>query len=114
MSWLTSRRLALKKLIKWLIVLFESKGDGFDTRFLPRAMTSPQSIYRRVSRQFTGRPWMLRWIISQYWRFSLKNGELAWTRRGDLSLDPEGFVRTGEGYLVLDESLAPLQLPQGQ
>ena len=41
------------------------------------------------------------------------NGEIAWTRRGDMALDPEGFLRTQEGYLVLDDSLQPIQLPQG-
>ena len=39
-----------------------------------------------------------------------ENGELAWTRRGDLRQGPEGFIQTGEGYLVVDDSGAPLRL----
>jgi flagellar basal-body rod protein FlgF len=30
-----------------------------------------------------------------------------------MALDPEGFLRTQEGFLVLDDSLQPIQLPQG-
>lgn len=89
------------------------EGEGFDTRFLPRAITSPQIDLSPGSRQFTGRPLDVAMDNLTVLAVQSENGELAWTRRGDLSLDPEGLVRTGEGYLVLDESLAPLQLPQG-
>jgi len=89
------------------------EGDGFDTRFLPRAITSPQVDLSPGSRQFTGRPMDVAMDNFTVLAVQSENGELAWTRRGDLSLDPEGLVRTGEGYLVLDESLAPMQLPQG-
>lgn len=89
------------------------EGDGFDTRFLPRAITSPQVDLSPGSRQFTGRPLDVAMDNFTVLAVQSENGELAWTRRGDLSLDPEGLVRTGEGYLVLDESMAPMQLPQG-
>ena len=89
------------------------EGEGFDTRFLPRAVTSPQVDLSPGSRQFTGRPMDVAMDNFTILAVQSENGELAWTRRGDLSLDPEGLVRTGEGYLVLDESLAPMQLPQG-
>ena len=89
------------------------EGDGFDTRFLPRAMTSPQIDLTPGVRQFTGRPMDVAMDNSTLLAVQAKNGELAWTRRGDLSLDLDGLVRTGEGYLVLDQSMQPLQLPQG-
>jgi flagellar basal-body rod protein FlgF len=89
------------------------EGDGFDTRFLPRAVTSPQVDLSPGTRQLTGRPMDVAMDGLTVMAVQAKNGDFAWTRRGDLSLDPEGFVRTGEGYLVLDESLAPMQLPQG-
>jgi flagellar basal-body rod protein FlgF len=89
------------------------EGEGFDTRFLPRAITSPQIDLSPGSRQFTGRPLDVAMDNLTVLAVQSENGELAWTRRGDLSLDPDGLLRTGEGYLVLDDSLAPLQLPQG-
>lgn len=89
------------------------EGDGFDTRFLPRAVTSPQIDLSPGVRQLTGRPLDVAMDNLTVLAVQAENGDVAWTRRGDLSLDPEGFLRTGEGYLVLDESLAPLQLPLG-
>ena len=89
------------------------EGDGFDSRFLPRAVTSPQVDLSPGTRQFTGRSMDVAMDNFTVLAVQAENGDVAWTRRGDLSLDPEGLVRTGEGYLVLDESLVPLQLPQG-
>jgi len=89
------------------------EGEGFDTRFLPRAITSPQVDLSPGSRQFTGRPMDVAMDNFTVLAVQAENGDVAWTRRGDLSLDPNGLVRTGEGYLVLDQSLAPMQLPQG-
>ena len=87
------------------------EGDGFDSRFLPRASTSPQIDLSEGSRQFTGRSLDVAFDNATVLGVQSDNGELAWTRRGDLSIDPEGFLRTGEGYLVLDESAAPFQVP---
>ena len=87
------------------------EGDGFDSRFLPRASTSPQIDLKSGPRQMTGRSLDLAFDNSTVLAVQSDSGELAWTRRGDLRMDPEGFLRTGEGYLVLDDSAAPLQLP---
>jgi len=87
------------------------EGDGFDSRFLPRASTSPQIDLSEGPRQFTGRSFDVAFDKATVLGVQSDNGELAWTRRGDLSIDPEGFLRTGEGYLVLDESAAPFQVP---
>jgi len=89
------------------------EGDGFDSRFLPRASTSPQIDLTAGMRQVTGRSLDVAFDNATVLGVESENGELAWTRRGDLSVDPEGFLRTGEGFLVLDESAAPLQLPLG-
>ena len=89
------------------------EGDGFDTRFLPRAMTSPKIDLAHGVRQFTGRALDVAMDNQTVLAVLSENGELAWTRRGDLSQGPEGFIRTGEGYLVVDDTGAPLQLPLG-
>jgi len=89
------------------------EGDGFDTRFLPRAVTSPEVDLSPGVRQFTGQPLDVALDGKTVLSVLSENGELAWTRRGDLRMDPEGFLRTGGDFLVLDDSGAPLQLPQG-
>lgn len=41
------------------------------------------------------------------------NGEEAYTRRGDLNIDPTGMLRTGNGLPVIGNG-GPIVLPQGQ
>ncbi len=90
-----------------------TEGDGFDTRYLPRAVTSPLIDLSPGPRSLTANPLDVAMDNRTLLPVQADNGDLAWTRRGDLRLDPEGFLRTGEGHLVLDQSLKPLQLPQG-
>ena len=90
-----------------------TEGDGFDTRYLPRAITSPLIDLSPGPRMLTGRSLDVAMDNLTLLPVQAENGDLAWTRRGDLNLDPEGFIRTGEGYLVLDPSMKPIQLPQG-
>ena len=90
-----------------------TEGDGFDTRFLPRASTSPEIDLSPGPRILTGRSLDIALDGNAVLPVRAENGELAWTRRGDLATDSDGFLRTAEGYLVLDDSAAPIQLPLG-
>ena len=90
-----------------------TEGDGFDTRYLPRAVTSPLIDLAPGPRIVTNKPLDIAMDNKTVLPVLAENGDIAWTRRGDMALDPEGFLRTQEGYLVLDESLQPIQLPQG-
>ncbi len=87
------------------------EGDGFDTRFLPRAHSSPQIDLTPGVQMLTGRPLDVAFNGQTVLSVQSEDGELAWTRRGDLAPDVEGFLRTGEGFLVLDEAGEPIQLP---
>lgn len=89
-----------------------TEGEGFDTRFLPRAITSPQIDLSPGARQFTGRNLDVAMDNLTVLSVQAANGDLAWTRRGDLARGPDGFLRTGEGYVVLNDQGSPLQLPQ--
>ncbi|MBU24584.1 MAG: hypothetical protein CMD99_00945 [Gammaproteobacteria bacterium] len=90
-----------------------TEGDGFDTRYLPRAVTSPLIDLEHGPRIVTNKPLDIAMDNKTVLPVLADNGEVAWTRRGDMTLDPEGFLRTQEGHLVLDDSLKPIQLPQG-
>lgn len=87
------------------------EGDGFDTRFLPRAFTTSKVDLTPGNRMITGKPLDVALNGSTVLGVLSEGGELAWTRRGDLQVNLEGFLQTGEGYLVLDSSNAPIQLP---
>ena len=88
-----------------------TEGDGFDTRYLPRAVTSPLIDLAPGPRIVTNKPLDIAMDNSTVLAVQAENGDVAWTRRGDMELDPEGFLRTKEGYLVLDASLQAIQLP---
>ena len=90
-----------------------TEGDGFDTRYLPRAVTSPLIDLAHGPRIVTNKALDIALDNKTVLPVLADNGEVAWTRRGDMKLDPEGFLRTQEGHLVLDDSLKPIQLPQG-
>ena len=89
------------------------EGDGFDSRFLPRAVSSPQIDLAVGPLQVTGRSLDIAMNDKTLLPVLSENNELAWTRRGDLRTDSEGFLTTGEGYAVLDDTGAQIQLPQG-
>ncbi len=90
------------------------EGDGFDSRFLPRAFTTLRVDLTEGPRMITGRPLDIAMNEQTVLGVQTDDGQLAWTRRGDLTVDAAGFLMTGGGNLVLDESQAPIQLPAGQ
>ena len=90
-----------------------TEGDGFDTRYLPRAVTSPLVDLAPGPRIVTNKPLHIAMNNKTVLPVLADNGDVAWTRRGDMALDPEGFLRTQGGQVVLDDSLQPIQLPQG-
>jgi flagellar basal-body rod protein FlgF len=90
-----------------------TEGDGFDTRYLPRATTTPLVDLTEGPRMVTGRALDVAMNERTVLAVQADNAEIAWTRRGDLFTDSNGFLRTGEKHLVLDSSLKPIQLPMG-
>ena len=89
------------------------EGDGFESRFLPRASTSPKIDLAVGPLQLTGRNLDVAMNNETLLPVLSENNELAWTRRGDLRTDEGGFLKTGEGFSVLDDTGAQIQLPQG-
>jgi flagellar basal-body rod protein FlgF len=90
-----------------------TEGDGFDTRFLPRAFTTAAIDLKEGPRMITGRPLDIAMNESTVLGVQADDGSLAWTRRGDLRVDVEGFLTTGSGYPVLDDAGAQIQMPVG-
>ena len=89
------------------------EGDGFDSRFLPRALTSEVVNLDPGPRMVTGRSLDIAMDNDTVLGVLGDDETLAWTRRGDLKIDAEGFLSTAEGNPVLDTSNAPIQVPVG-
>ncbi|MGA1206901.1 MAG: hypothetical protein EBS77_03920 [Gammaproteobacteria bacterium] len=89
------------------------EGEGFDSRFLPRAFTTNRVDLTNGPRMFTGRPLDIALDNQTVLGVQADNGDLAFTRRGDFQVGPDGLLRTGEGHLVLNEGGDPITLPVG-
>ena len=89
------------------------EGEGFDSRFLPRAFTSAKINLEEGPRMITGRSLDIAMNEKTVLGVQGDDGTLGWTRRGDLAVDAEGFLNTSSGNPVLDVSGAPIQLPVG-
>jgi flagellar basal-body rod protein FlgF len=89
------------------------EGDGFDTRFLPRAVTTNIVNMSPGPQMVTGRALDVSMNDLTVLGVFSKDNQLTWTRRGDLKIDPDGFLRTGEGYLVSDDKGKPISMPLG-
>lgn len=89
------------------------EGDGFDSRFLPRAFTTNRVDLTEGPRLVTGRQLDVAMNADTVMAVQADNGDLAWTRRGDLSINSNGFLVTGEQHLVLDDAGLPISMPQG-
>jgi flagellar basal-body rod protein FlgF len=89
------------------------EGDGFDSRFLPRAFTMNRVDLTNGPRILTGRSLDIAMDNQTVLGVQSNNGDLAFTRRGDFQVGPDGLLRTGEGHLVLNEDRDPITLPVG-
>lgn len=90
----------------------KSEGDGFDTRYQVR-------LYERDLIQLTpgtliatGRPMDIALEDAAVLGVQAPNGELAFTRRGDLRVNAQGLLENGAGHVVLGAN-GPITIPQG-
>lgn len=89
------------------------EGEGFDTRFLPRAFTTNVVDMTEGTRMLTTRPLDIAMNGRTVLGVQSESGDLAFTRRGDLRVDSSGILTTGSGRVVLDEKASPISLPLG-
>jgi flagellar basal-body rod protein FlgF len=88
------------------------QGAGFDTRF--QAQTISRDSIRMDSGPVmaTGRPMDVAMAGNAVLTVQAPNGDLAFTRRGDLRVNIQGQLENGSGHLVLGEA-GPITIPPG-
>jgi len=89
------------------------QGPGFDSRLMPVLEQRDQINLEPGVRMITGRKLDITIDGSGVMGVRAKNGELAFTRRGDLHVNNEGLLETGGGQAVLGENAAPINVPVG-
>jgi flagellar basal-body rod protein FlgF len=88
------------------------EGAGFDTRY--QAQTISRDLIRMDPGPImaTGRPMDVAMAGSTVLTVQAPNGDLAFTRRGDMKVNIQGQLENGSGHLVLGEG-GPITIPPG-
>ncbi|WP_291934398.1 flagellar basal body rod C-terminal domain-containing protein [Limnohabitans sp.] len=88
------------------------EGAGFDTRYQAQT-NSPDRIRMDPGPVMaTGRPMDVAMANSTVLTVQAPNGDLAFTRRGDMKVNIQGQLENGSGHLVLGEG-GPITIPPG-
>lgn len=88
------------------------EGPGFDTRFQAQSMVRDLIRMDPGPVMATGRPMDVAMAGSTLLTVQATNGDLAFTRRGDLKVNIQGQLENGSGHLVLGEG-GPITIPPG-
>jgi flagellar basal-body rod protein FlgF len=87
-------------------------GPGFASRFQAQAVARDQIRLTPGSVMATGRPMDIALAEKAVLTVQAPNGDLAFTRRGDLKVNPQGQLENGSGHLVLGNG-GPIAVPPG-
>ncbi len=90
----------------------KADGQGFDTRFQAKTVERDFINLKPGSLMVTGNPLDVAMQDATVLGVQAPNGELAFTRRGDLRVNASGVLETGSGEIVRGED-GPITMPQG-
>jgi flagellar basal-body rod protein FlgF len=88
------------------------EGPGFDSRYQATAVARDQIRLTPGPVMATGRPMDIALAEKSVLTVQAPNGDLAFTRRGDLKVNPQGQLENGSGHLVLGNG-GPIAVPPG-
>ena len=86
-------------------------GDGFKSRYVPVVTPTQQVDLTDGPMQSTGRPLDIAVSGNQLFAVLTDSGETAYTRRGDLVLGADGFLRVGSGERLASDANTPISIP---
>lgn len=92
--------------------VLKAEGPGFDSRFKPTTSIYDVIDFTPGGRVVTGRDLDVAMNDLTVLGVEAPNGDLAFTRRGDLRVTSEGILETGSGHAVLGQA-GPITVPQG-
>lgn len=88
----------------------KAEGPGFDTRFQAQAISRDYIRMTPGALMLTGRSLDIAMADKTLLSVQAPNGEQAYTRRGDLKVNIQGQLETGNGHLVLGQN-GPITVP---
>jgi len=88
------------------------EGSGFDSRYQAQAVARDLIRLEPGPVMATGRPMDIALADRAVLTVQAPNGDVAFTRRGDLKINPQGQLENGSGHLVLGNG-GPIAVPPG-
>ena len=91
----------------------QAVGEGFDSRLQPRLYTTDRVRLDAGPVIVTGKDLDVSLNHKTVMGVTGKDGTLAFTRRGDLKVNPNGVLETGSGHMVMSQDGGAITVPQG-
>ena len=102
-----------KRSFESAMMTLKVQGAGFESRLQPQAYASDNINMKPGVIVKTGRDLDVAMDGQTVMGVTATNGELAFTRRGDLKLNGKGVLEMGTGALVRGQSGGPITIPPG-
>ena len=102
-----------KRSLEMAVTPIEVSGAGFTTRVQPKAEMTDRIQLDPGPVMVTGRPLDISMSDKTVLGVTGRDGQLAFTRRGDLRVSPNGVLETGAGHAVRGEGGEALNVPAG-
>jgi flagellar basal-body rod protein FlgF len=102
-----------KRSFESAMMTLKVQGAGFESRLQPQAFASDNINMKPGVIVKTGRDLDVAMDDQSVMGVTAKNGELAFTRRGDLKLNGSGVLEMGTGALVRSQNGGPITIPPG-
>ena len=102
-----------KRSFESAMLTMKVQGAGFETRLQPQAFASDNINMKPGVIVKTGRDLDVAMDEQTVMGVTASNGELAFTRRGDLKLNGSGVLEMGTGALVRGQAGGPITIPPG-
>lgn len=88
------------------------EGEGFDTRYQAQTLARDVVRMKPGALMVTGNKLDVAMTEQTVLVVQARNGDLAFTRRGDLRANPQGQLENGSGHLVMGQN-GPITVPVG-
>jgi flagellar basal-body rod protein FlgF len=102
-----------KRSFESAMLTMKVQGSGFESRLQPQAYASDNINMKPGVIVKTGRDLDVAMDAQTVMGVTAPNGELAFTRRGDLKLNGSGVLEMGTGALVRGQNGGPITIPPG-
>ena len=102
-----------KRSFESAMLTIKVQGAGFESRLQPQAFASDNINMKPGVIVKTGRDLDVAMDEQTVMGVTASNGELAFTRRGDLKLNGSGVLEMGTGALVRGQAGGPITIPPG-